>query len=77
MYLYFTKLNQHLKVVIQGLDFIFHLIDVNLKKALKKKISFYKILQRGKTPGEMEMEFLEKASQFDTYGAELIVVKVN
>lgn len=25
----------------------------------------------------MELEFLEKASQFDTYGAELIVVKVN
>lgn len=24
----------------------------------------------------MELEFLEKASQFDTYGAELIVVKV-
>lgn len=33
--------------------------------------------KRGKTPGEMEIEFLEKASQFDTYGTELIVVKTS
>lgn len=32
---------------------------------------------KGKTPGEMELEFLEKASQFDTYGAEMIRVKNN
>ena len=31
----------------------------------------------GKTPADMELAFLEKVSQFDTYGAELIVVKVN
>lgn len=34
------------------------------------------MLFRGKNPAEMEMEFLEKVSQFYTYGAELIVVKV-
>lgn len=37
---------------------------------------FHKEL-KGKTPAEMELEFLEKASQFDTYGAELIVVKTS
>ena len=31
---------------------------------------------RGKSAAEMELAFLEMASKFDTYGAELIVVKV-
>ena len=31
----------------------------------------------GKTPADMELLFLESASKFDTYGAELIVVKVD
>lgn len=39
--------------------------------------NFYFYFKRGKTPAEMELAFLEKVSQFDTYGAELIVVKVN
>lgn len=39
-------------------------------------MEFHKEL-KGKLPGEMEMEFLEKASQFYTYGAELIVVKTS
>lgn len=45
-------------------------------KAEEKITELHKQL-RGKTPAEMELAFLEKASQFDTYGAELIVVKTS
>lgn len=44
--------------------------------AEEKIIEFHKKL-KGKTPAEMELAFLETASQFDTYGAELIVVKTS
>lgn len=45
-------------------------------KAEEKIMELHKQLA-GKTPAEMEMAFLEKASMFDTYGAELIVVKTS
>ena len=47
------------------------------RKALKSQdviVDMHKQLI-GRTPAEMELAFLEKASQFDTYGAELIIVK--
>ncbi len=46
----------------------------NLKEE-DKIIELHKEL-KGKTPAEMELEFLQRASPYDTYGAELIVVKV-
>lgn len=45
-------------------------------KAEEKIMDLHKQLT-GKNPAEMEMAFLEKASMFDTYGAELIVVKTS
>lgn len=45
-------------------------------KAEEKIMELHRHLQ-GKTPADMELAFLEKASQFDTYGAELIVVKTS
>lgn len=45
-------------------------------KAEEKIVELHRQLA-GKSPGEMEMAFLEKASMFDTYGAELIVVKTS
>ena len=47
----------------------------NSQKAVDTIIELHKQLG-GKTPAEMEMAFLERVSKFDTYGAELIVVKV-
>lgn len=44
-------------------------------KAEETIVELHKEL-KGKTPAEMELAFLEKVSLFDTYGAELIVVKV-
>ena len=46
----------------------------NSQKAVDTIIELHKQLA-GKTPAEMELAFLEKVSKFDTYGAELIVVK--
>ncbi|CAF0924645.1 unnamed protein product [Brachionus calyciflorus] len=47
------------------------------RKSIKAEESIREIHKqlKGKTPAEMELAFLEKASKFDTYGAELIVVK--
>ena len=47
----------------------------NSQKAVDTIIELHKQLS-GKTPAEMELAFLERVSKFDTYGAELIVVKV-
>lgn len=47
----------------------------NSQKAVDTITELHKQLS-GKTPAEMELTFLEKVSKYDTYGAELIVVKV-
>jgi hypothetical protein len=43
-------------------------------KAIDTIVELHKALA-GKTPAQMELAFLERVSQFDTYGAELIIVK--
>ncbi len=46
-------------------------------KAEEKIMEMHQQELKGKTPAEMELAFLELASKFDTYGAELIVVKTS
>jgi len=59
-----------------------YLADIKFlsRKSLKAEEKIMEMHQHdlvGKTPAEMELAFLELASKFDTYGAELIVVKTS
>lgn len=59
-----------------------YLADIKFlsRKSIKAEEKIMEMHQKelvGKTPADMELAFLELASQFDTYGAELIVVKTS